>query len=69
MKQILILGGAKCVWDDVKSLSPWEHPVAAVNDVGAMWQGSLLFWASLHPRKFKQWEPRRKANGFPAGIH
>jgi len=68
MKQILILGGAKCVWDDVKSLSPWEHPVAAVNDVGAMWQGSLLFWASLHPRKFKQWEPRRKANGFPAGY-
>lgn len=68
MKPILILGGAGCVWDDVKSLGDWPHPVAAVNDVGARWPGKLTFWASLHPRKFKQWERDRELAGHPSGY-
>ena len=68
MKPILILGGAKCVWKDAESLGEWIHPVAAVNDVGAQWKGKLLFWASLHPRKFQIWERQRQRNNYPAGY-
>jgi len=68
MKSILILGGAKCVWEDVESLGAWEHDVAAVNDIGAKWSGPLAFWASLHPRKFKHWEKQRRLNGYPNGY-
>jgi len=70
MKSILILGGAKCVWEDVGSLGQWPKTVvvAAVNDVGAQWPGPLIFWASLHPRKFKKWEKARRLNGYPPGY-
>lgn len=69
-KSILILGGARCVWQDVASLGQWpaQVDVAAVNDVGAKWPGQLVFWASLHPKKFKKWEMLRKLNGHPAGY-
>ena len=70
MKSILILGGARCVWGDVGSLGQWpaKVDVAAVNDVGAQWPGSLIFWASLHPRKLKKWEKLRKNKGHPDGY-
>ena len=68
MKSILILGGAKCVWEDVDSLKEWEHGVAAVNDIGSQWPGKLAFWATLHPRKFKHWEKQRRLNGYPNGY-
>lgn len=69
-KSILILGGARCVWEDVASLGQWPAhvDVAAVNDVGAKWPGHLRFWASLHPKKFKKWEMLRKNNGHPSGY-
>ena len=68
MTKLLILGGAKCVWDDIASLGIWEHEVAAVNDIGARWKGPLVFWVSLHPRKLKDWETRRIKNGYPQGY-
>ena len=66
-KKILILGGAKCVWADIQSLGEWNYDMAAVNDVGARIDRPLIFWASLHPKKLKKWEERRRKNGFPAG--
>ena len=68
MKSILILGGAKCVWNDIKSLGEWNHDVAAANDIGAKWPTELAFWVSLHPRKLKKLEDIRAKAGFPAGY-
>lgn len=70
MKSILILGGAGCVWKDIASLGDWpaQIDVAAANDVGSKWPGHLVFWVSLHPRKFAKWEMLRRNNGFPDGY-
>jgi hypothetical protein len=68
-RQILILGGAKCVWSDIESLGDAiPSDVAAVNDIGAHWPGPLVFWASLHPRKLPPWEKQRRNNNYPNGY-
>ena len=69
-KPLLILGGAKCVWDDIKSLGDWANnvDVAACNDIGMKWPGQLAYWVSLHPKKFKHWEDHRLRNGHPPGY-
>jgi SAM-dependent methyltransferase len=66
----LILGGAKCVWDDVRRVEsmlgrPWNGLVIAVNDVGCVWPRRLDHWCSLHAEKFGKWETARRKNGHP----
>ena len=68
MNSLLILGGARCVWNDVASLGVFDHDVAAVNDIGGRWEGPLVFWATLHPRKLARWEKDRKDMGYPEGY-
>lgn len=64
----LILGGASCVWDDVRALEeiygrPWDGIVVAANDVGAVWPRDLHHWVSLHPVKFERWMNVRSEQG------
>lgn len=77
----LVLGGAKCVWDDLRELEeivggPWPGWVVAANDVAThdprklhpdieLWDGTVHAWCSLHPRKFKKWKAERERAGLP----
>jgi hypothetical protein len=40
-----------------------RHSVIAVNDVGAVFAGPLLAWASLHPDKLLAWRLQRSGVG------
>lgn len=63
----LVLGGASCVWDDVRAWEheygqPWDGLVIAANDIGIHWPGPLHHWASLHSEVLHwQWQPQRTA--------
>lgn len=62
----LCLGGADCVWEDVKAWEalygrPWDGLVIAANDVGCHWPRALHHWVSLHPDKLERWMQLRAA--------
>jgi hypothetical protein len=64
----MILGGADCVWDDVRALEAllgheWDGLVIAVNDIGVHWPGPLDHWCTLHPEKMAKWTQERTAKG------
>jgi len=62
----LVLGGAACVWDDLRQVPDgWADVVLAVNDIGSHYPGVLHHWCSLHPEKFPAWEATRRALGHP----
>lgn len=53
----LVLGGAACVWNDVRASEErlggeWWDLVVAANDIGCHWPGRLDHWCSLHPERF-----------------
>lgn len=68
----LVLGGADCVWDDLRALEamagPWPGTVVAVNTIGALWPHRLDHWATLHPEKMGLWIEARAENGHPPGF-
>ena len=69
----LILGGAACVWDDVKMLEellghPWDGLVIAANDVGCHWPRRLDHWCTLHPEKLGGWLADRVRRGGNADL-
>ena len=66
----LILGGASCVWDDVRELEKligheWPGMVIAANDIGAHWPRRLDHWCSLHPINLADWREERARRGRP----
>lgn len=56
-KQLLIVGSAACVWDDVQALDVGRYEVAAVNDMMMHWPWGqrLDHGATLHPEKLPGW--------------
>lgn len=65
----LVLGGASCVWDDLRVWEamygrPWDGVVIAANDIGAHWPHELHHWVSLHPDKFDRWRALRTKHGY-----
>ena len=59
-RHLLVIGGASCVWDDLKAFGPVNCDVMVINDMGVDYKGPIKFWASLHPEKFKPiWRPKR----------
>jgi len=63
----VILGGARCVWDDFLA---WEQigsvtNVVAINDVGVVYNGPIAVWVSLHPEKLINWLAERRAHDRP----
>jgi len=68
-KWAVVLGGADCVWDDVRAWEAaygkeWDGLTIAVNDIGSWWPRHIDHWVSLHPNKFKRWMEQRAENGF-----
>lgn len=78
----LCLGGAACVWGDVRALEeevlggPWPGIVIACNDAGVDWPRRLDHWVTMHPEKLHvaepdgsgDWMARRAANDFHGGY-
>lgn len=65
----LVIGGGVDVWDEVLAWEEiygkeWDGVVVAANDVGSHWPRHLDHWATLHPDKYRQWEPVRQQFGF-----
>lgn len=69
----LILGGADCVWDDLRRLEEmlgfeWPWTVIAINDIGCVFPRKIDHWCTLHPEKLPRWMDLRKKNGHPDGY-
>lgn len=64
---LLILGGARCVWDDYAQVRPWKGEILAVNDIGATLHEPIAHWVSLHPEYFPGWRTYRERHGYPRG--
>ena len=68
MTVALVLGGAACVWDDVRAFEEFGIApaiVVACNDVLAAWKGPLTAVCSLHPDKLDGWLRKRARAGLP----
>lgn len=65
-KVALVIGGAKCVWDDValfrKLWTPDVH--VCVNHIGMIWPHTLHCWVSYHADLLVMWIRERARNGF-----
>lgn len=58
--EALIVGGARCVWDDVKTLWPVPEHVVCVNDVGMYWPGPVRHWYSNDRMQLSAWAEGRR---------
>ena len=68
MTVALVLGGAACVWDDVRAFEAFGITPAimvACNDVLVSWEGPLTAVCSLHPDKLDGWLRKRAKAGLP----
>ena len=61
---LLIMGGARCIWDDEKRLGDWPHHRMAVNDIGQHYHGTIRHWCSLHPEYFSGWMAYRMGHNY-----
>lgn len=59
----LVLGGAACLWEDLRALGAWTGLTVATNDAGAFYPGILDIWATLHPEKLFSWTEERARRG------
>lgn len=53
----LLLGDAKCVYDDAEAALELFEPevIAACNNIGVKWQGHIDHWFTLHPHAAVDW--------------
>lgn len=67
MSLAVVLGGARCVWEDLERLSALAEPdvVVATNDAGAHYRGPLHHWATLHYEKLPAWMAERESRNLP----
>lgn len=61
-RALLVIGGASCVWDDLKAVDIAQYDVCAVNDIGSKLECRIDYWATLHPEKIAGWRAERKGN-------
>lgn len=66
VRSALVVGGASCVWDDLRALGPWAGLVVAINDAIAVYPHRIDHAATLHPEKLAGWcEERARRGGNP----
>lgn len=70
MKSALVIGSARCLWDDVKAARELFRfdAVCCVKRVGIHWPEPFQVWATLHPEYMDEYEARRAALGHPGGY-
>lgn len=67
MPTAIVIGGADCVWEDVKRARELFEPDAFIvtNDMIPQWPERCDYVASLHPEKVADWLQKRAKNGHP----
>lgn len=71
MSVALVIGGAKCLFDDLEAVEEQEigyDGVVAANAAGVVWPGHLNAWVTIHPRFMysgPNWAVQRSKMGFP----
>jgi hypothetical protein len=65
MPSAIVVGGADCVWDDVKAAQALFTPdaYAVINDMIPQWSGRIDYICSLHPEKIAEWLLQRSKKG------
>lgn len=65
MPSAIVIGGADCVWDDVKAARALFEPDAffVTNDMVPLWPERIDYLCSLHPEKIADWLSQRKNLG------
>lgn len=62
-KRLVVIGGASCVYEDLKNYSPPEDAkVMVINDAGVAYNGRVDYWVTLHSEKLKKWQEQRPAS-------
>jgi len=66
----LVLGGADCLFEDIRRYGGPADAVVACNDAGAEWPGRLDAWVTLHPEHWerKGWLSTRAARRYPNAV-
>jgi hypothetical protein len=64
----VVLGGADCLWDDLRALDGPPEIVVAVNNAGIVYPGRLDHWATMHAEEMPWREAKRRAKGYPGGY-
>lgn len=66
----LVLGGAKCLWDDISTVFDMMTPegTIAVNDAIAHYAQPLTMAVTLHHEKMPAWREQRARNGFAPAL-
>jgi hypothetical protein len=66
MPSAIVIGGADCVWDDVKAARALFEPdaFAVLNDMVPCWSERIDYLCSLHPEKVADWLNHRAKNGY-----
>ncbi|MFA5379754.1 MAG: hypothetical protein WC455_28605 [Dehalococcoidia bacterium] len=65
----VVLGSARCIWDDLSRIDFDKVEVIAVNDMIMHYKGELHHAVSLHPEEPPLWRQLRWTNGCHAGGH
>lgn len=65
----VVLGSARCIWDDMAKIDFSKVEVIAVNDMIVHYKGELHHAVSLHPEEPPLWKQLRWTNGCDSGGH
>lgn len=68
-RRALILGGAECLWRDLRELGVFHGQVLATNDAGWAFPHAIDHWATLHPDKLSLWTPKRPGSDYVTWAH
>ena len=62
--RLLIMGGARCVWEDLEAIGKFDGHKMAVNDIGSHYHGGIRHWVTLHPDYMAGWMKYRMGHNY-----
>jgi len=57
---LLLIGTARCVWDDLEPYRNTTTPAMCINDIGMHYYGRLVHWYSNDHKMLQYWVPARR---------
>src|ERR1043166_3130260 len=65
---VTIIGGARCVWDDISRLNMCERgDIMVVNDIGCYLDWPIDHWVSMHKIDLRHWVALRQSHSMAFG--
>lgn len=71
MRLAYVLGGAACVWQDLKRLRAMRYEpdiYTLINDLGVIWPHRIDIWVSHHAEKLTDWVAERRKGALPPAM-